>query len=148
LKPFQIISACKNISQKFGNEKGLTLLEMLIAAAIFSVGLLGIIGLQGSILLGNDFAGSNTVAKSLATDRLNSILFTVWSSPYLQDCVPLDSYCYRDIVGGNYTPVPDDSGANHANLNELGQIDSRGRFSANRPEALISLTCSWTSAIL
>ena len=53
--------------------KGFTLLEVMIALVIFSIGLLGLAGLQGISVQNNQVAFSRTVANQLAYDMADRI---------------------------------------------------------------------------
>ena len=113
------------------SEKGLTLVEMMIAGAIFLVGLLGIIAFQGTILLGNDFSGNQTIARSLAFERLDNMMFTSFSN--VTNCTTLGDFCYRDANGGSSTfPVattdPNGGGLPHTLLDVTGHVNPEGRF--------------------
>lgn len=52
------------------SESGFTLLEMLVATVILSVGLLGMAALQGTALQGNNLGGTNTEAGTVAMERI------------------------------------------------------------------------------
>lgn len=56
------------------NEKGLTLIEILIAVTILSVGLLAVASMQGTALRGDSFAYIRTEASTLAQDKLESLM--------------------------------------------------------------------------
>ena len=55
------------------NEKGFTLLEVLIAILILSVGLLGMASLTVAIIHGNKFSNDMTTATTLAQDKMEDI---------------------------------------------------------------------------
>ncbi|NVL90369.1 MAG: prepilin-type N-terminal cleavage/methylation domain-containing protein [Desulfobacterales bacterium] len=55
------------------NNKGFTLLEILIAMVILSIGLLGMAVLTGGIMRGNTFSNELTTATTLAQDRMEDI---------------------------------------------------------------------------
>lgn len=55
------------------NNKGFTLLEILIAMVILSIGLLGMAALTGGIMRGNSFSNELTTATTLAQDRMEDI---------------------------------------------------------------------------
>ncbi len=65
----------KNTENIFGqvNNRGFTLLEVLFALAIFSIGILAIAGLQISSINGNSSARMQTEATTLAVDRLEQL---------------------------------------------------------------------------
>ena len=108
-------------------ESGLTLIEMLLAAAIFAIGILGIVGIQGVLLRGNDFTDSMTTAKFLAGDRLSTLLFTAYTQTSLDLCGG-SSFCHSDVDagGGIYTPIP--GSGPPIPLNNQGHIEAQGRW--------------------
>ncbi len=55
------------------NEDGFSLLEVLLAVAIFSIGMLALSAMQISSIQGNDLAMDSTQAIILASDRLERI---------------------------------------------------------------------------
>ena len=88
----------KNTANIFGqvNNRGFTLLEVLFALAIFSIGILAIAGLQISSINGNSSARMQTEATTLAAERLEQLS----ALPY--DHADLDPY--------NNNPHPATSG--------------------------------------
>jgi prepilin-type N-terminal cleavage/methylation domain-containing protein len=56
-----------------GGEKGFTLMEVLIAGAIFSIGILGVAALQAGSIRGNTSARGVTDIAVIATDRLEML---------------------------------------------------------------------------
>jgi type IV pilus assembly protein PilV len=56
--------------RKSRNEKGFTLLEILVALSILSIGLLGMAGLTTSIIHGNTLSKKVTTATTLGQDRM------------------------------------------------------------------------------
>lgn len=65
------------MSRRFGPtenfSKGFTLLEVLVAIVILSVGLLGMASLTGSIIGYNQFADNVTTATTLAQDKIEEL---------------------------------------------------------------------------
>lgn len=59
---------------KTGNDKGFTLLEVIIAISILSVGILGVATMQTSSMRGNAFADGVTAGTTWAADRLEKIM--------------------------------------------------------------------------
>lgn len=60
----------KGLKMDVRNEKGFTLLEVLVAGFILTIGLLGIAGMMTSAIRGNDFGKRMTAAENLAQQRL------------------------------------------------------------------------------
>lgn len=67
------------MKKKF-RQKGFTLLEVMIAMVILSVGLLGMAALTASIVRTNSFSDDFTVAIALAQDKLEAIANATWDS--------------------------------------------------------------------
>lgn len=71
---------CSNIAHieaKFREkkrEKGFTILEVLIAISILSIGILAVASLQASAIRGNDFAGSATNGTIWAADKMEKLI--------------------------------------------------------------------------
>jgi len=70
----------KNIRRIFskkkmlGNQSGFTLLEVLIAISILTVGLLGVAQMQIMSIRGNYFSGNTTAALTLAEEKMEDLL--------------------------------------------------------------------------
>ena len=62
------------------NDNGFTLIEVLIAILILSVGLLGMASLTVGIINGNRFSNDLTTATTLAQDKMEEIRGTSYSS--------------------------------------------------------------------
>ncbi len=62
------------------NDNGFTLIEVLIAIVILSVGLLGMASLTVGIINGNKFSNDLTTATTLAQDKMEEIRGTSYSS--------------------------------------------------------------------
>ncbi len=56
------------------DEKGFTLIEILIAITILTVGLLAVASMQGTALRGDSFAYKRTEASTWAQDKLESLM--------------------------------------------------------------------------
>jgi len=61
------------MSRSKHNDKGFTLIEVLIAIVILSVGLLGMASLTVAIIQGNKFSNDLTTATTLAQDKMEDI---------------------------------------------------------------------------
>jgi type IV pilus assembly protein PilV len=70
----------KNIQKVFakkkvcGNQPGFTLLEVLIAISILTIGLLGVAQMQIMGIRGNYFSGNTTTALALAEEKMEDLL--------------------------------------------------------------------------
>ena len=71
---------------KLRNKEGFSLIEVLVALTILSVGLLGLAMFQVTAIKGNAIASKWTVATELAQDRLERFRHVDWTS--IQSSVP------------------------------------------------------------
>lgn len=90
---------------------GFTLIEVLIAMTIFSVGILGIMKLQIKSIQNNSLAGSSTVAGAIAQLHLENIISSDFYSPGI-----------RDI-----------NKENNGNLNSVSNVDFRNINAGGKP---------------
>ena len=63
-----------NMIKKTLGQRGFTLLEVMIALSIFSVGILAVVAMQGQAILGNAAAQSLSNASALAQERMERIM--------------------------------------------------------------------------
>lgn len=68
-----------------GNASGFTLIEVMIALVILSVGILGAASMQISAITGNGMANKITEASMVASDRAERLLALKFSSSDLKD---------------------------------------------------------------
>lgn len=131
----------KNISHgalKIKNEKGFTLLEVIVAISILTVGLLGVATMQTSSMRGNAFADDVTGATHWAADRLEKLI----------DAAYLDYDNHADLQDGNDNGEPglDDVGVGAADGN-----DSQGIYSIYwnvAPDSLVDDTKTITVIVI
>jgi len=64
----------KFIHRKMKNERGFTLVEVMIALGILSFGVLAVASMQSSALLGTSRSNSVTIATNIATDRMERLM--------------------------------------------------------------------------
>lgn len=94
---------------------GFTLIEITIAMAILSVGILGVAGMQLSAMNGNRNAGNIT---SNAT----------WTVTRIEDLMTL-AYTDTDIAAGAHTPAMDTDGIDNNSNGFVDEADESGNLS-------------------
>ncbi len=78
-------------NNKITCQSGFTLLEVLIALLIFSVGILGVKTMQLTSIKGNSKANRITTASNVAVDQLETFLALDYSDPALDPSDHVDS---------------------------------------------------------
>jgi prepilin-type N-terminal cleavage/methylation domain-containing protein len=73
------------IIKKGHNEKGFTLLEVIVAISILTIGLLGVASMQVSAIKGNTLAFGITEATSWASDQIEKLIVLPYDHADLQD---------------------------------------------------------------
>jgi len=73
------------IIKKGHNEKGFTLLEVIVAISILTIGLLGVASMQVSAIKGNTLAFGVTGATSWASDQIEKLIVLPYDHADLQD---------------------------------------------------------------
>ncbi|MBN1906742.1 MAG: prepilin-type N-terminal cleavage/methylation domain-containing protein [Deltaproteobacteria bacterium] len=69
-------------------QKGFTILEVLIAISILTVGLLAVASMQVSAIRGNHLSSNVTCALALAEDKMEYLLGIDYNDASLQDIIP------------------------------------------------------------
>ena len=92
------------------DERGFTLLELLVAITILAVGLLGIAGLQGTTIRKNVSAMKNTEATALIEDKIEEYRNRPYASIPEEEVVDTNlgstgQFTRKSIVVNN-TPIP------------------------------------------
>jgi len=82
------ISTILSTKKMLGNQSGFTLLEVLIAISILTVGLLGVAQMQIMGIRGNYFSGNTTTVLTLAEEKMEDLLGR--------------SYSDTDLTSGNH----------------------------------------------
>lgn len=67
-------------AKRLREEKGFTLLEILIAISILAFGLLAVASMQSKAIQGNFFAGGKTEAVTWAQDRMETLMTLPYAS--------------------------------------------------------------------
>jgi len=75
----------KTAIKKSQKDEGFTLIEVLIAISIFSIGLLAVATMQITSIKVNSTAGQITDRITLAQDKLEELMALPYSSPWLED---------------------------------------------------------------
>ena len=68
-----------------GNQKGFSLIEILIAIAIFAFGILAVAAMQIKAIQGNSFAGGMTEATNIAQNKLEELIALPYDDAQLDD---------------------------------------------------------------
>jgi prepilin-type N-terminal cleavage/methylation domain-containing protein len=99
----------RRLKEKTADDSGFTIIEVMIAIAIFSIGILSAWALQTSSIRGNSVARNLTTAASCASDRLEQLIQL--------------PYAHADLVAGTHAPLQVLDGLDN---NFDGEIDEAG----------------------
>lgn len=103
---------------RLNEEKGMTLLEVIIAISILTVGLLAVAAMQSTALRGDSFAHSRTEASTCAQDRMEALM-----------AVPYPQMTSGVTTMGNFTitwNVVDLTGSGVTNASQLTVSATKG----------------------
>ena len=78
--------------KKLSNERGFTLLEILVAVTLMSVALLGMAGLTAALVKGNDFSSRVTMASTLAQDKMEDMTKLGYANTDVADTTFTEDY--------------------------------------------------------
>lgn len=67
------------------NQNGFTLIEIMIAIAVFTIGILALTSMQIRAVQGNSFACGLTEASILAQDKMEELIMLGYNDPNLND---------------------------------------------------------------
>ena len=73
------------IDMKKSNQKGFSLIEILIAITVFAIGILAVGKMQITAIKGNSFANDLTKATTLAQDRMEKLIGLFYTDPLNND---------------------------------------------------------------
>ena len=74
-----------NKMRKKSKEEGFTLLEVIVAIAILTFGILAVASMQAASIRGNFFSSSVTEGTTWAGDEVERLMALPWDDPLLQD---------------------------------------------------------------
>lgn len=77
----------------FKNQKGFTLLEVLVAIVILSIGLLGAAAMQTTAITGNASAMNRTYALGLAEEMVDRVRVNAGNTPNIYDGINTSGAC-------------------------------------------------------
>lgn len=101
-----------------GNRKGFSLIEVIVAIGILSVGILAVASMQGAAVKNNVFAERRTQAATWATDRVEKLMNLDWNDSLLSD-----------TDGDGQSGLDDtDFDNNPATTDDADHIDSQGNY--------------------
>jgi type IV pilus assembly protein PilV len=101
-------------------QKGFTILEVLVAISILTVGLLAVATMQVSAVRGNNLSSNVTVALALAEDKMEYLLVSDYNDPSLQDNIAGNNTNLSTITSGNVD-------YEELNIDETGDVGGKYR---------------------
>lgn len=138
------------------HQAGFTLLEILVAIVVVSLGLLGLAGLQAASLINNQTAQHRSIATQQAydmADRIRANLAGVRAGNYnnLAANTPVDPACFTAVAGCSVAnmAVTDHSqwNANNGRLLPAGVGTVRCLEGPNPPGGCVNVGPNWAFAI-
>ncbi len=118
---------------------GFTVIEVLMAIIIFSVGVLALASMQITSVQGNDRANIGSEATTYAGDRLEALMALDYDSLQLRDQAPFNG------TGQDVAPADgvDESGGNFG----LADVGAAADYTDNPPAAQGNFVVSWNIAM-
>ncbi len=104
--------------EKRNREQGFTLIEVLVAVVILTVGLLAVGTMQISAIRGNFMSGNTSTALSLASEKMEDLLNNDYSHADLAD----------SVTGNNSSLSSTTSVDNQENISEEGGVGAGGFY--------------------
>ncbi|MCK4533917.1 MAG: prepilin-type N-terminal cleavage/methylation domain-containing protein [Syntrophobacterales bacterium] len=106
--------------RKFSNDKGFTLIEIMIAMFILVIGLLGVAGVAVTVINGNAFSKEITTATTLAQDKMEELKNTRYSN------ITSGSDTQESIYTRTWTSTPDSPAADMKTIDVTVQFQWKG----------------------
>ena len=104
--------------EKRNREQGFTLIEVLVAIVILTVGLLAVGTMQISAIRGNFMSGNTSTALSLASEKMEDLLNKDYNHADL-----------NDSVTGNHSSLSSTTSVDHQeNISEEGGVGASGFY--------------------
>ena len=97
----------EGVPAEIAADKGFTLIELMVAILVLSVGLLGMATLTGSIISKNKLSNELTTATTLAQDKMGEIRASGYASAASETkttCASPFSEYSREVIVNNNTP--------------------------------------------
>jgi len=85
------------------NDRGFSIIEVMIAISILSIGILALASMQVAAMRGNSFAGGVTEGSTWALDQIEKLMSLPWTDPSLLDA-DLDGAGGLDNIGFDNDP--------------------------------------------
>jgi prepilin-type N-terminal cleavage/methylation domain-containing protein len=105
---------------EFSNDKGFTLIEVMIAMFVLVVGLLGVAGVATTVINGNTFSREITTATTLAQDKMEELKDTTYSN------IASGSDTQESIYTRTWTSTPDSPDADMKTIDVTVQFLWKG----------------------
>ncbi len=121
-------------------QKGFTILEVLIAISILTVGLLAVATMQVSAIRGNSLSSNVTGALALAEDKMEYLLGINYNDASLQDTIPANNANLSTIASGSVDhedPNIDETGAVGGRYRRVWNISNNDPITNNKAITVI-----------
>ena len=92
-----------NVPKRKPNERGFSIIEVMIAISILSIGILALASMQVAAMRGNSFAGGVTEGSTWALDQIEKLMSLPWTDASLLDA-DLDGAGGLDNIGFDSDP--------------------------------------------
>ena len=110
------------------SQKGFTLLEVLIALVILSVGLLGLASLTASVIRTNSFSDDFTTATALAQDKLENLVNLSFTDASLNDDISTNNNWGGSDPSMLSTSAGNFDTGNQENVDEDTTVNASGKY--------------------